>query len=120
VRLLAGPLGFIHDLPPEAKLAYAAFSVTPRSIQAWADEGTGMPESFAQADAVKTLGDVPLIVLTSGLNQQTDWQSMQVELLRLSSNSRQIITEKSGHNIEIEQPGAAVEAIVAMVSQLRK
>lgn len=120
VRLLAGPLGFIHDLPPEEKLAYAGFSVTPRSIQAWADEGTGMPESFAQADAVKTFGDLPLIVLTSGLNEQKDWQTMQVELLRLSSNSRQVITTKSGHSIEIDQPGAAVEAIVAMVSQLRK
>lgn len=119
VRLLGGPLGFIHALPPEAKLAYAAFSVTPRSIQAWADEGTGMPESFAQADAVKSFGDLPLIVLSARLNQQKDWQAMQVELLGLSSNSLQLIADRSGHNIEIEQPDAAVAAILKMVTQLR-
>ena len=117
--MLAGPLGSIEDLPPEAKAAYTAFSVTPRSVQAWADEGASVPESLAQADAVKTFGDLPLIVLTAGLNKQTDWQTMQVELLQLSSNSQQMFADKSGHNIQIDQPEAAVAAIVKMVSQLR-
>ena len=115
VRLLTGPTGS----PSEAQTAYAAFSVTPRAVQAWADEGASVPESLAQADAVKTFGDLPLIVLTAALNQQTDWQTMQVELLQLSSNSQQMIADKSGHNIEIDQPEAAVAAIVKMVSQLR-
>ena len=44
---------------------------------------------------------------------------MQVELLQLSSNSQQMIADKSGHTIEIDQPEAAVAAIVKMVSQLR-
>lgn len=119
VRLLAGPIGFDQGLPLEAKGAYVAYSVTPRSIQAWADEGTGLPESMVQAGAVKTFGDLPLIVLTAGLNQQTNWQAMQVELLQLSSNSQQMIADKSGHNIEIDQPEAAVAAILKMVRQLR-
>lgn len=116
VRLFTGQ---VENLPPDAKHAYAAFSVTPRSSQAWADEGTGIPESLAQADAVKTFGDLPLIVLSRGLDQQTDWHAMQTELLRLSSNSQQMIAKKSGHNIQIDQPDAAVEAILNMVSQLR-
>ncbi|MEP7285800.1 MAG: alpha/beta hydrolase [Chloroflexota bacterium] len=120
VRLLAGPLGFSQNLPPETKNAYTAFSVTPRSIQAWADEGMGLPESLAQADAVKTFGDLPMIVLSRGLDQQSDWQVMQTELLQLSSNSQQMIADKSGHNIEIEQPEAAVGAIVKMVDQLHQ
>lgn len=119
VRLLAGPIGFDQNLPPEVKGAYVAYSVIPRSIQAWADEGTGLPESLAQADAVKTFGDLPLIVLTSRLNQQTGWQTMQVELLQLSSNSQHMFADKSGHNIETDQPEAAVAAILKMASQLR-
>ena len=115
VRLLTGPIGS----PSEAKTAYAAFSVTPRSVQAWADEGASVPESLAQADTVKTFGDLPLLVLTAGLNNQTGWQTMQVELLRLSSNSQQMFADKSGHNIQTDQPEAAVAAIVKMVSQLR-
>jgi pimeloyl-ACP methyl ester carboxylesterase len=119
VRVLAVPLGLAPNLPPEAQSAYTAFSVIPRSVQAWADEGAAMQESLAQADGVRTFGDLPLIVLTGGLNQQTDWQDMQVELLELSSNSQQIVLDNSGHAIHLDQPDAAVAAIVNMVSQLR-
>jgi hypothetical protein len=44
---------------------------------------------------------------------------MQTELLHLSSHSQQVIAHKSGHNIEIDQPEAAVGAIVQMVEQVR-
>jgi pimeloyl-ACP methyl ester carboxylesterase len=119
VRLFAGPLGLMPALPPEIQEPSTAFSVTPRSMQAWADEGAGMPESAAQARAVKTFGDLPLIVVSRGLDQKPDWQAMQAELLQLSSNSQQLIADQSGHNIEIDQPEAAVAAIVKMVDQLR-
>ncbi len=119
VRLFAEPLGLKPALPPEAQKAFTAFSVTPKSIQAWVDEGAGMLESGVQARAVKNFGDLPLIVLSRGLDLKPDWQSMQSELLQLSFNSQQLIAEKSGHNIEIDQPEAAVVAIVKMVEQLR-
>lgn len=118
VRLFASAL-IPQDLPPETQPAYTAFSVIPRSIQAWADEGAGIPESLAQAAAIKSFGALPLIVLSAGLNQQTGWQTKQVELRQLSSNSQQIIVDDSGHNIHTDRPEAAVAAIVKMVLQLR-
>jgi pimeloyl-ACP methyl ester carboxylesterase len=120
VRLFAGPLGLKSGLPPEVQHAYTAFSVTPRSIQTTLDEGTGMPESFIQAGAVKTFGDIPLIVLSRGLDPDQDWQAMQTESLQLSSNSRQVFADTSGHNIQLDQPDAAAAAIVKMVAQLRQ
>lgn len=119
VRLLAGPLGFKPALPAEVQPAFTAFAVTPRSIQAWVDEGAVMPESGAQAQAVKTFGDLPLIVLSRGLDQEPDWQAMQAELLQLSSNSQQLMADQSGHNIEIDQPEAAVAAIEKIVEELQ-
>ena len=119
VRLFAGPLGFKPALPPEVQKAFTAFAVTPRSIQTWVDEGASMAESGDQAQAVKTFGDLPLIVLSRGLDQKPDWQAMQVELVQLSSNSQQLIAEQSDHNIEIDQPEAAIEAILKMVEKLR-
>ena len=116
VRLVTGRS---NSLPPEAQAPYAAFSVTPRAVQAWADEGAGIPASLAQADAVRTFGDLPLIVLTGSLNQRAGWQAMQTELLQLSSHSQQIVADHSGHNIQLEQPEAAVNAITKMVQQLR-
>jgi pimeloyl-ACP methyl ester carboxylesterase len=118
-RLFAEPLGLKPALPLKAQKAFTALSVTPRSVQAWADEGSGMQESGVQARAVKSFGSLPLIVLSRGLDLDSDWQRMQSELLQLSSNRQQLLAEKSGHNLEIDQPEAAIAAIVKMVKQLR-
>ncbi|HEX5547945.1 MAG TPA: alpha/beta hydrolase [Ktedonobacterales bacterium] len=120
VRLLAGPLQLASGLSPEVANAYVAFSVTPRSLQTSLDEGQGMPESLAQAAAVTSFGTIPLIVLSRGGDRDQDWQRMQSDLLRLSSNSRQLIADQSGHNIQLDQPKAAVGAIVTMVEQIRR
>ena len=40
---------------------------------------------------------------------------MQSELVALSSNSKQVIAEKSGHNIHLQQPQLLIEAILQAV-----
>ena len=120
LRLLAGPLDLKGGLSPEVANAYVAFTVVPRHIQTTLDEGRGMPDSLAQADAVTSFGAVPLIVLSRGHDQEQDWQEMQADLLNLSSNSQQLIADQSGHNIQLDQPEAAVKAIVTMVEQVRR
>lgn len=121
LRVLAGPLGLKPALSPEVANAYTAFSVTPRYVQTWIiDEGKGMAESLAQAGAVQSLGAMPVIVLSRGLDQDANHQSEQTDLLHLSSNSQQLFAEQSGHQIEFDQPSAAVGAIVQMVEQVRR
>jgi pimeloyl-ACP methyl ester carboxylesterase len=121
VRLFTGSPELTPGWSPEVQHAYTAFSVTPRYFQTYlVDESTGMPQSFMQAGAVKTFGDLPLIVLSRGLEPDQDWQAMQTELLDLSSHSQQLFADKSGHNIQLDQPDAAVTAIVQMVAQLRE
>jgi pimeloyl-ACP methyl ester carboxylesterase len=120
MRLLAGPLGAIQDLPPEAKQAYTAYSVTPRSAQTQWDEFIGMSEGGAQARAVTTLGALPLIVLSARLDDTADHTASQEGFLQLSTNSQQLYAEQSGHRIMIEQPEAAVAAILQMVQQIRE
>ena len=120
LRFLAGPLDLKSGLSPEVANAYVAFSVTPRSLQTMLDEGAGMGASLAQAGAVTTFGDLPLIVLSRGADQDGDWQRMQGELPQLSSNSQQLIADQSGHNVQLDQPEAAVGAILQLVEQLRR
>jgi pimeloyl-ACP methyl ester carboxylesterase len=79
-----------------------------------------MPAAGAQAAAVKSFGDLPLIVLTARLNNNQGWQEWQTELLQLSSNSQHLFAENSGHNIQVEEPDAAVAAILQMVEQVRE
>ena len=119
VRLLADPLGSVENLPDRDKQAYTAFAVAPRSVQTFTDEGRGMSEGGAQARAVTTLGALPLIVLSRGKDQDADWAASQAGYLKLSTDSQQFYADHSGHRIMIEQPEAAVAAIVKMVSQLR-
>ena len=120
MRLLAGPLGSIQNLPAWDKQAYKASTVTPRSTQTLLDEGRGMSEGGAQARAVTTLGALPLIVLSRGKNQDANWAASQAGYLQLSTNSQQFFGEQSDHRIMIEQPEAAVTAIIKMVEQIRK
>ncbi len=119
-RVLAGPLGSIKNLPPQDQGAYAAFSVTPRAAQTLLDEGRGMSEGGAQARAVTTLGSLPLIVLSRGKDQEAKHTAAQADLLKLSTDSQQLIAAQSGHPIMIEQPEAAIAAILEMVGQVRK
>jgi pimeloyl-ACP methyl ester carboxylesterase len=122
VRFVTSP---VAGLSPDNANAYTAHSVTVRALQAAIDEGQGMQASLAQARRVTTLGSVPLIVLSRGLHEgsageDATWQHEQTELLQLSSQSQQVFAEKSGHNIQFDQPAAAVGVIVQMVAQLRQ
>jgi pimeloyl-ACP methyl ester carboxylesterase len=119
-RLLKGPLGSIQDLPEGDKQAYTAYSVAPRGVQALTDEFIGMSEGGAQARAVTTLGALPLIVLSRGKDQDANWAASQAGYLKLSTDSQQFYADKSGHRIMIEQPEAAISAILNMVEQVRK
>lgn len=116
VRLLSG---IDRSLPPQDQEAYKALSVAPRWVQTALDEGRGMQEGGAQAGTVTTLGALPLIVLTRGKDVDAEWTAWQASLLQLSSNSQQFIADQSGHAIQIEQPEAAISAIVKMVEQIR-
>ena len=46
-------------------------------------------------------------------------QELQRELLGLSTNSRQVIATKAGHNIQREEPQLVIDAVVEVVNQLR-
>lgn len=119
VRLLADPLGSVQDLPAKDKQAYTAKAVTPRSVQTFMDEGRGMSEGAAQARAVTTLGKLPLIVLSRGKDMDIESAASQERYLHLSTDSLNLVADRSGHSIMIEQPEAAINAINIMIEKIR-
>jgi len=96
-------------------------------------EGIDFLATRAQAQAIGSLGDLPLVMLTAGsefikhtppgnadaARMQELWGKLQGELMQLSSNVRQILLKRSGHFIQREQPELIVAAIRQMVEQLR-
>ncbi|MBK8302679.1 MAG: hypothetical protein IPK98_04460 [Chloracidobacterium sp.] len=63
------------------------------------------------------LGDKPLIVLSRGLSDgaspetEAAWRSLQTEMVKSSSNGKQVIAEKSGHYIQFSEPELVTVAI---------
>ena len=47
-------------------------------------------------------------------------KGMQADLLHLSSASHHVIADQSGHSVQLDQPAAAVGAIVQMGERLRR
>ena len=85
--------------------------------------------SFAQDQAVTSLGNLPLFTITaaSALNMpfvpdasarqrmQQLWDELQADLSRLSDNRRTHFLEKSGHFVQRDDPGSIVMAIEALL-----
>lgn len=116
VRITSHVIDSITQAPNEDH-STKALHAHSKFLQSYLDEGAGLPESAFQASQVTSFGDIPLIVLTAGKENTSfaSWNKMQTELLQLSSNSKQVIAETSGHNIHIDQPEAAVDAITTMI-----
>ncbi|HSK65549.1 MAG TPA: hypothetical protein VK888_01365, partial [Anaerolineales bacterium] len=80
--------------------------------------------------SVKTLGDLPLTVISHGhldtnvvppslgpeIREEYEraWQKLQEEITSLSTRGRRIVAERSGHNILFDQPEIIIESILAM------
>ncbi len=98
-------------------------------------ESQALEEILAEARTlhITSFGNLPLIVLTAGPsgsdpnfseaeNQQLSEvrRILQSELSELSSDSKQIIAEQSGHYIQSDQPDLVIKAIRDMVDALRE
>jgi hypothetical protein len=87
------------------------------------DEFAQLPVALAQADAVRTLGERPLIVVTAVRDAQPGWQPLQDELMRLSTNSVHRTLQNATHTSLIEDAQdarASSKAIRDVVESVRQ
>jgi pimeloyl-ACP methyl ester carboxylesterase len=121
-------------MPKDAKDAYQATAARDTTyLETLMDEEKASDESLAQVREaqIKTLGNIPLIVLSHGqavlppdaglspeVTQQVElgWQQMQLELASLSSKGKQVIAEQSGHYIHLQQPQLVIDAIKQVIA----
>ena len=97
-------------------------------------EKMDIPASIIQVKAVKSLGDLPLVVLThsptwsidpnlspelSGKIEQV-WENLQNDLASLSSNSTHVIATKAGHYIQVDEPQLVIDAILKVIEETKK
>lgn len=119
-------------LPREAAETYRALVLANPSHLATARSEIEALER-GDTEPVKTLGDLPLMVLSRGQpdpdtlsagisievadQYEKVWQELQSELVALSSQGKRIIAEQSGHNIHLDQPELVITAIQDVLSE---
>ena len=102
-------------MPP----AYFLFQGESKAAEANISEIRSYVESNAQLRAgAGSLGDKPLVVLMRGKPiadpmYWSAWQAAQQTMLGLSTRSKLVVAQQSGHVIQLEQP----ELVIAAVSQ---
>jgi pimeloyl-ACP methyl ester carboxylesterase len=121
--------------PADVYTQYQAVIATGNDFETTVVEMNAVEESSAEVRALKitSLGDMPLIVLSAGSlesipslseaeNQhlREEMQAQQSELAALSSNSKHVIAEQSGHMIQFDQPNLVIDAIREVVVAFRK
>jgi pimeloyl-ACP methyl ester carboxylesterase len=92
-----------------------AMTSTPRAARNARDEITTVPQLFQQAQALTTLGDLPLVVLTASgtLNNTEGWAAAQDQLAGLSTNRIHLEVDSS-HQGLVDDDHAAAESARAI------
>ncbi|MEI5907644.1 alpha/beta hydrolase [Bacillus spongiae] len=82
-------------------------------------------ESLKQVRTVKSLGNIPLTVVTGGTQPHHTpeawayWMTFQKDLAKLSSNSKHIIVDDAGHAVHVDNPKAVTKVIKEMVDEVK-
>jgi pimeloyl-ACP methyl ester carboxylesterase len=114
-RLGIGRLAFqfeFGDLPADARAEERANSSTAGVVRAQHDEWSMMRTTLIEAQAVTTLGDRPLMVVTAERDMQNGWMPLQDDLATMSTNSTHLVIPDATHAALLED-----EAIAAKSSQ---
>ena len=83
-------------------------------------------DSFEQIDKCTSLGDIPLIVVSAGLQSYhttesfAAWNLFQRDFLRLSTNSKHIVVKNASHGLHVDQPQIIVDIIKDTLKEIQK
>ncbi|MCI0555442.1 MAG: alpha/beta hydrolase, partial [Anaerolineae bacterium] len=101
IRLTRPLMGLpTFDLPEEARLASASFSVSPQYFQSLLAQSHSMPIVLREEREVTSLGDIPLLVLTATEPEDAIrkiWSQANIEMAALSTNGSFRIVDGATH-----------------------
>ena len=87
-----------------------AFWATPRHARSVRDEFSQIRTTMTEAQALTTLGDRPLIVLTAEKDAQGGWFAAQDKLAALSTNSVHRMLANADHDMLTSQQATAAQS----------
>jgi len=111
--------GEIRKLPAPILPIVRALWSQPKNFMSLGQHVAALPLSAAQAAAVSSLGDLPLVVL-SGDHHAALCAAWQHDLAELSSCGRHVVASDSGHWIHLDHPELVASAIREVVTATRR
>src|SRR5258707_13912444 len=110
--------GEIRKLPAPVLPIVRALWSQPKNFMSLGQHVAALPVSAAQAAAVNSLRDLPLVVLSGDhhARRYTDWQR---DLAQLSSRAQHLVASDSGHWIHLDRPEMVTRAISEVVTAAR-
>lgn len=121
-----------RGLPEATHSDYTAVLATTAYFSVAAEETAMLPANLKAMAALEAdLGDLPLTVLSRGrgdgppdakaadlARMEQAWRDLQIDIARLSTDSRHIVAEESGHYVQLDRPDLVVEAVRKMLERL--
>ena len=117
-RTLERLVGEVQKLPPEIYPIVQAHWCQPRCFRAMADYMRTLEETAAFMASLRTLPDVPLVVISSA-QQPDDVRAAQRQLARLTRHGEHVVAGASGHWIQFDEPDMLVLVIRDLVNRVR-
>jgi pimeloyl-ACP methyl ester carboxylesterase len=105
----------IRKLPVPILPVVRALWSQPKNFISLGQHVVALPVSAAQAAAVSSLRDLPLVVL-SGEHHAAPYTQWQRDLAQLSSRGRHVVAIDSGHWIHLDHPEVVTRAIREVVA----
>lgn len=127
VRLFFNPIYPNTDVNDPINIKVKALRT--KSISAAFEEMQSFESITNEAAKISTFGNTPLTIITGASPERYKylknevleiqfnniWSELQKELLKLSSDSKQILAKKSGHIVQMDQPEIVIESIKNMI-----
>ncbi len=119
---------------PVLRAAIIAQEMRPATYRTMAAEAGAMDQDSAETVANRrTLGDMPLVVLTAGQTandpsltdaQNQAWKTLWMQghdgMAALSSRGQNRVVPGSGHFIQVEKPQVVIDAVEEVVAEVRR
>jgi pimeloyl-ACP methyl ester carboxylesterase len=105
----------VDKMPREVRPIVAAHWSSPKYYRGLVAHLDAVPASVAEMYGAKPLQGVPVVLLTPSNAEPLSADSLSC----ISPDARQIIAERSGHWVHLDQPGLVLDAIRAMVEYAR-
>jgi pimeloyl-ACP methyl ester carboxylesterase len=106
--------GEVGKMPPECWPAVASHWSRSRSFRTMADALENLPVSVAQLDENRSLGDLPVVVLSAS-NTNAEGQREHEHDARLSTKGEHRVLPNTRHWLQLDAPDAVVEAICGLL-----